>query len=328
MSQLEVMPRANVSEASQALVQRLVTEADRLRVSVSSLPGGVRVVDAGIAVPGSLEVGRLIGEICMGGLGTVNLRAGGSFPRWPWQVDVHAGDAVTACLGSQYAGWSLNHGEGKGAYFALGSGPARAMGSKEPLYEELGGGRNPPGSTCLVIETDRVPPTEVVEKVLSRCQISAGQLTLILTPTTSLAGGVQIVARVLEVALHKLHELHFPLASILDGAGTAPVPPPCGDFMKSMGRTNDAILFGGFVQLYVDASDDEAAQLAAKLPSSASRDFGRPFGQVFKEYKYDFYKVDPMLFSPAACAVTAVKSGRTFHGGALREDLLELSFGG
>lgn len=327
MSPSEITPRANVSRASQALVQRLVEHADRLRVAVSTLPNGTRVVDAGIAVPGSLEAGRLVGEICMGGLGTVSLRAGGPFPRWPWQVDVHAGDVVTACLGSQYAGWNLKHGEGKEAYFALGSGPARAMGSREPLFDELGG-RNPPGDTCLVIETDTVPPLELVQKVVERCQVSPSQLTLILTPTTSLAGGVQIVARVLEVALHKAHELHFPLDKIIDGTGTAPIPPPTGKSMQAMGRTNDAILFGGFVHLYVDAEDAAAADLAAKLPSSTSRDFGRPFGQIFKEYGYDFYKVDPLLFSPAACAVTAVRSGKTFHAGALREDLLELSFGG
>lgn len=318
--------RANVSLASAPLVKRLVDHADRLRVGVTTLPLGTRVVDAGIDHPGGLEAGRLIAEICLGGLGCVGLRAGG-LPPWVWQVDVHAGDVVTACLGSQYAGWSLNHGTGKRGYAALGSGPARALGSKEPLLVELGG-RNPPGDTCLVLETDRLPPPEVVAKIIERCGIEPAQLTLILTPTTSLAGGVQIVARVLEVALHKVHELHFPLASILDGAGTAPVPPPSGNFMTAMGRTNDAILYGGFVHLFVNASDEDAQQLAAQLPSSASRDFGRPFGQVFKEYQYDFYQIDPLLFSPAACAVTAVKSGRTFQGGALRADLIDLSFGG
>lgn len=263
----------------------------------------------------------------MGGLGTVALRAGSEFKRWQWQVDVHASDPVTACLGSQYAGWSLSHGEGKGAFHALGSGPARAMGSKEELLKELAF-RNPPGATCLVLEVDKVPPPEVVDKVISYCGIAPSQLTLVLTPTTSLAGGVQIVGRVLEVALHKVHALHFPLEKIVDGAGSAPLPPPTGDFINAMGRTNDAILFGGSVHLYVDATDGEARDLAERLPSANSRDFGKPFGQVFKDVKFDFYQIDPMLFSPARCAVTALKSGRTFHAGALREDLLDLSFGG
>ena len=327
MNNPAMTPGANVSLASRPLVQRLLEQADRLRVGVTELPNGTRVVDAGIDHPGGLAAGRLIAEICLGGLGCVSLRAGGPFRHWQWQVDVHAGDVVRACLGSQYAGWSLSHGTGKQGYNALGSGPARAMGSKEPLLVELGG-RNPPGDTCLVVETDRIPPTEVVEKIISRCGIAPAQLTLILTPTTSLAGGVQIAARVLEVALHKVHELHFSLASIVDGAGTAPLPPPSGNFMTAMGRTNDAILYGGFVHLFVNASDEDARELATQLPSSASRDFGRPFGQVFKDYQYDFYKIDPLLFSPAAVAVTAVGSGRTFHAGALREDLLDASFGG
>ncbi|MGD9602802.1 MAG: methenyltetrahydromethanopterin cyclohydrolase [Gammaproteobacteria bacterium] len=321
-----LLPRANVNLCAQPLVRRLLEEPERYRVAVSTLAGGTRIVDAGIHAPGGLEAGRLISEICMGGLGQVTLRANSPFRRWAWQVDVHASDPVTACLGSQYAGWSLNHGKGKEGFNALGSGPGRSVGSKEELLKEMAY-RNPPGDTALVLEVDRVPPPEVIDKITSYCQIEPAQLTLILTPTSSLAGGVQIVARVLEVALHKVHALKFPLEKIVDGAGTAPVPPPTADFITAMGRTNDAILFGGRVQLYVDVEDDAAEALAAQLPSATSRDFGKPFGKVFKEYKYDFYQIDPMLFSPAQCAVTVMKTGRTFEGGALREDLLDLSFG-
>ncbi len=319
-------PRANVNECAAPLVRRLLADPARYRVAVATLPNGTRIVDAGIHAPGGLEAGRLIAEICLGGLGTVLLRPAQTFARWPWQVGVHTSDPVTACLASQYAGWSLNHGQGKGAFNALGSGPARSVGSREELFKELAY-RNPPGETCLVLEVDRAPPPEIVDKIASHCQIDPAQLTLVLTPTTSLAGGVQIVARVLEVALHKVHALGFPLDRIVDGAGSAPVPPPTGDFIKAMGRTNDAILFGGRVQLYVDVDDEQARDLAVRLPSAASRDFGKPFAVVFKEYKYDFYQIDPMLFSPAQCTVTAVQSGRSFDGGALREDLLEQSFG-
>ena len=325
MSNTEQDLRANVSDQVQPLVDELVSNANKYRVKVSQTADGVRMVDAGIDVPGGLAAGRLIGEICMGGLGAVQIAAADRQKRWWWHVDVHSGDPVTACLASQYAGWSLNHGEGKEAFYALGSGPARAMGSKEPLYEELAY-RNSPGKTAIVLEVDKQPPKAVLDKVVDRCGIKPEQLTVILTPTSSIAGGVQVVARVLEVALHKVHELKFPLAQIVDGAGSAPVPPPSADFMTAMGRTNDAILFGGRVHLFVDCEDDDAAQLAAQLPSASSKDFGRPFGAVFKDYGYDFYKVDPMLFSPAECAVSVVKSGKTYYGGGLREDLLEESF--
>ena len=326
MSQLNLDRNCNVNLAVQPLVSMLREHAAQYRVGVSRLDNGANLVDAGIAHVGGLEAGRIVSEICMGGLGRVTITSGSPFAKWPWQVNVTASHPLIACLASQYAGWSLNHGEGKAAFFALGSGPARAMGSKEPLFEELGY-RTPAGDTVIVLEVDKLPPIEIAEKVIERCAIRPEQLTLILTPTTSLAGGVQIVARVLEVALHKLHELKFPLAEFIDGSASAPLPPPSPNFMKAMGRTNDAILFGGQVQLYVASDDDAARALAEQMPSSTSRDYGKPFAEVFKGYGYDFYKVDPMLFSPAMVTVTNVKSGRSFSGGALNAELLEQSFG-
>lgn len=326
MSELNLDRNCNVNLAVQPLVKALRDDAARYRVGVSRLDNGVTMIDAGIAHVGGLEAGRIVSEICMGGLGRVTITGGSPFASWPWQVNVTASHPLIACLASQYAGWSLNHGEGKGAFFALGSGPARAMGSKEPLFDELGY-RTPAGDTVIVLEVDKLPPDPIADKVIERCGIRPEQLTIILTPTTSLAGGVQIVARVLEVALHKLHELKFPLADFVDGSASAPLPPPSPNFMKAMGRTNDAILFGGQVQLYVSCDDDAARALAEQMPSSASRDFGKPFAEVFKGYGYDFYKVDPMLFSPAMVTVTNVKSGRSFTGGSLNAGLLEQSFG-
>jgi methenyltetrahydromethanopterin cyclohydrolase len=77
----------------------------------------------------------------------------------------------------------------------------------------------------------------------------------------------------------------------------------------------------------VKGGDEAAKALATELPSSTSRDYGKPFAEVFKEYNYDFFKVDAMLFSPARVIVTAVESGYSFHAGALDEDLLDRSFG-
>jgi methenyltetrahydromethanopterin cyclohydrolase len=194
------------------------------------------------------------------------------------------------------------------------------------LYEELGY-RDRAEDSCLVIETDRVPPAELVKKIADKCGIYEERLTLILTPTSSLAGCVQIVARVLETAIHKAHALKFRLDRIVDGAGSAPICPPAPGFLTAMSRTNDAILFGGQVHLFVDAEDDEAEALAMKLPSSACGDYGRPFGEIFKAAGYDFYKIDPMLFSPARVTVSSVRTGRSFRAGRTDPGLLQESFG-
>ncbi|MBS3955722.1 MAG: methenyltetrahydromethanopterin cyclohydrolase [Methylomicrobium sp.] len=322
---------ASVNKLTQPLVKQLIDQADKFRVGVERLENGCTVIDAGITFPGGLEAGRLIAEICLGGMGTVTLTHSTYTADWPLSVNVHTGNPVLGCLGSQYAGWSLSHEK----YYALGSGPARAMafkikdGKREPveeLYKELSY-QDSADQTVLVIENDAVPPLAIVEKVAAACGIEPSKLTIIVTPTSSLAGGVQVVSRVLEVAMHKAHALHFPLENIVDGSGSAPICPPHPDFIKAMGRTNDAILFAGQVHLFVKGSDADAEKLANELPSSTSKDYGKPFAQVFKEYGYDFFKVDPMLFSPASVIVTAVESGKSFRAGQLDNALLNQSFG-
>ena len=316
--------RPSVNRGANPLVASLVQRHDELRLDVRRHDSGAVLVDAGIRAPGGIEAGRRIAEICMGGLGQVLVTAGKG--RWPVSLSVGASDPVLACLGSQYAGWSLASGSGKSRFQALGSGPARALAVKEALFEELGY-RDEAEATCLVLEVDREPPPEIVEKVLHDCRVAPQQLTIILTPTHSLAGMVQIIARVLEVALHKVHALGFPLDAVLDGAGSAPLAPPAPDMLGAMGRSNDAILFGGTVQLFVNCEDAAAEDLARRLPSDASRDYGKPFAAIFKDYEYDFYKIDPMLFAPAVSVVTNVASGRTFRAGSLNEELLAQSFG-
>lgn len=316
----------SVNALSAPLVAALVRDAAMLRLGVERLEGGCTLVDAGIDHAGGLEAGRRIAEICLGGLGQVAIRTNPAFIRWPWRVEVHVAHPVLACLGSQYAGWSLSHqGEGQ-SFHALGSGPARALAGRETLFEELGY-RDQADSTCLVMEVEQRPPAAIVEKISRDCNVAPERITLILTPTRSLAGAMQVVARSLEVALHKVHALGFPLEQVVDGMGSAPLPPPAPDFITAMGRTNDAILFGGQVHLFVRGGDEEVEELARRLPSSASQDYGKPFAQVFADYGHDFFRIDPMLFSPAQVAVTALDSGRTFHAGHLDPALLEQSFG-
>ncbi len=320
------MSRPSINSLTAPLVQSLVDDAERLRLGIERLENGCLLVDAGIGAAGGLEAGRRIAEICLGGLGSVSLSGSGQVAGWPVSVQVHASDPVLACLGSQYAGWSLSHKEGDKSFHALGSGPGRVLALKEPLFQELGY-RDEADETCLVMEVDRVPPLPLTEKIARDCGVDGEALTLILTPTSSLAGTVQIVARVLEVAMHKAHELGFDLQSIRDGMGSAPLPPPAPDFLTAMGRTNDAILFAGQVQLYVSSEDAAARELTLNLPSSASRDYGRPFGEIFKAYEYDFFQIDPMLFSPARVMVSVLNSGNSFCSGSLDMGLLETSFG-
>ncbi|HEY1735769.1 MAG TPA: methenyltetrahydromethanopterin cyclohydrolase [Methylovirgula sp.] len=314
--------KISVNSRARVLVEKMIAEADRLRVTVSKGSRGETLIDAGVATKGGIDAGLMIAKICLGGLGHIDLTPYAGVPRWPFHLTVRTTDPVIACLASQYAGWSLSHGD----FHALGSGPGRALACKEPLFHDLNY-KDHADCATLVLESEKPPPAEVVDKVAQECGVKPERLTFIYAPTHSLAGGVQVVARVLEVALHKVHELKFPLANVIDGLASAPLSPPHPDFVTAMGRTNDAIIYGGLAHLYVTGPAAAARDLAKALPSSTSRDHGKPFAETFKAFNYDFYKVDPMLFSPAVALVTAVETGETFRAGHISLDLLDASFG-
>jgi methenyltetrahydromethanopterin cyclohydrolase len=300
-----------------------VSDADALRIEVATGSHGERLIDMGAKAVGGLEAGRRLGEICMGGLGQVNFTQSSGLANWPLGVVVTSNDPVIACLGSQYAGWSISDEES--GFFALGSGPARAISRVEDLFHELGyTDRNP--ETTLVIEGDKAPPPAAIKKISESCGINPRGLTIIYATTWSFAGTVQIASRVLEVAIHKAHALHFPLENILDGMGTTPIAPPVPDFVKAMGRTNDAIIYGGRIHLFVKGPDSDAQRLAQNLPASNSDAYGKPFAEIFADVKGDFYKIDPMLFSPAQVVVSNVETGNTFRAGELAPGVVDASF--
>jgi methenyltetrahydromethanopterin cyclohydrolase len=317
-------PALSVNLLAQPLVERLIADAVELDIAVSRDPSGVRIVDAGIAVRGGVEAGLRMGAICMGGLGRASLRPG-SAEGWSTWIEVQSSQPVLACLASQYAGWSLAASKeetGGRRFFSLGSGPARALAAKEKLFAEVGY-RDRAATGVLVLEVDRLPPAVIIAKLLRDCGLEPEGLTLIVAPTTSLAGTTQVVTRVLETALHKAHEIGFELTHVVEGAAAAPLPAPSPDGVEAMGRTNDAILYGGRVHLTVNCDDAAARDLAQRLPSRNSRDHGRSFAEIFKEVEYDFYKIDAALFAPAEVWVSNLASGNTWHAGALELGLLK-----
>ncbi len=315
----------SVNGLVEPLVESLIEDAAALRVDVSKGSLGETRIDCGVNAIGGVEAGRRMAEICLGGLGRVAIDVTDPASPWPFSVTVHTSQPVLACLGSQYAGWSISVGEKPNKYNVLGSGPARALGSSEKLFDELGY-RDKATSGSLVLEADNPPPEALVELVAKACNLKPEKLTFIYAPTSSLAGTVQIVARCLEVAMHKSHELHFPLEHIVDGIATAPLSPPAPSFIAAMGRTNDAIIYGGRVQLYVSGEAKAARELAEQLPSIKSKDYGKPFADIFAAVKGDFYAIDRMLFSPAMVTVTALKSGESFESGHIDTAILARSF--
>lgn len=310
-----------LNAASHSLCQAALAEQWDLRIQSQQTSSGTTVLDFGVHCVGGLEAGLILARICMGGAAEVELSAPDR-GLWPGpQIMVRTDAPVAACMASQYAGWAVNHEK----FFAMGSGPMRSKRGKEPVLQALS--LHDEGDVAVgVLECDAFPSDEVCRKIAHECRVDPKRLTLCVAPTRSIAGTLQVVARSIETSLHKLHELGFDLNLVRSGIGFAPLPPPAIPFASGIGRTNDAILYGGQVALWVECPDEAIEPLVEKLPSQASSDWGKPFAQIFKKYDYDFYKVDPGLFSPAQITIQNLKSGQCWRRGTLRADVLEESF--
>jgi methenyltetrahydromethanopterin cyclohydrolase len=310
-----------MNERAAGLVDAMAADADALGIAVRTLDSGARLVDCGAEARGGLQAGLGFAAACMGGLGRIDpLPVTVGERTWPG-VGVAVDEPAAACLAAQYAGWKLEHDD----FFAMASGPGRCLARAEDLFEELAW-RERANRAVFCLETSQAPPPEIVEKVATRCGLDASAVTFLIAPTASVCGSVQISARVVETALHKLHELGVDPSRVRSGWGCCPIPPVAADDPAAIGRTNDAMLYGGTVHLWLEGSDDEVSDLAQRLPSSASDAFGTPFGELLAAVDWKFYDIDPMLFSPAAVTLTSTESGRAHHGGGLAPEVLERSF--
>ncbi len=310
-----------LNEKSLVIVQEMFRRCQELRVSVWDIDGGGRVLDCGIEAKGGLAAGMDLARVCLGGLGDVSLVPGEVAERPVPLVQVMTDHPIAACLASQYAGWQI----AEGKFFAMGSGPMRAAYGHEAIYDKIGF-REKAAGVVGVLEGRKRPTPEVVAKLADACGVSRGDVTLLIAPTASLAGGVQVVARSVETALHKLSELPFDLNRIVSAFGTAPLPPVSADDLAAIGRTNDAILYGARVILYVTGDDDSLLEVGHQVPSSSSEDHGEPFSVIFERYNHDFYAVDPHLFSPAEVVFQNLETGRTHVFGGVEHEVMAKSF--
>jgi methenyltetrahydromethanopterin cyclohydrolase len=311
----------NLNQLALKLANEMESKADATRIA-SAHVAGAKVLDSGIHALGGIEAGLGLARVCLADLADVAFLPGDASSLDLPRVQVRTDQPVLACMASQYAGWQISVGK----YFAMGSGPMRAIYGKERLFDDIPGRETAPAAVG-VLETGKLPTEEVIAYLAERLKLPAENITLLVARTASIAGTIQVVARSLEMALHKLHELKFDLNQVVSGMGIAPLPPPAKDDLAAIGRTNDAILYGGRAIVWVQADDDQLAEIGPKVPSSASPEFGALFGELFARYK-DFYKIDPMLFSPAQIVLCNLRSGRMHQFGRMDGEVLRRSFGG
>ncbi len=310
-----------MNEIAAEIVHEMIERED-LRIKVQKI-GGATVIDAGIKASGGLKAGVYLARISLGGLANVSISHGNygglSLP----QVEVYTDHPMEALMASQFAGWKIK----VGSYFAMGSGPAKALAQKpSALYKEIGY-EEESDVAVLMLETSELPNEDVISHVASKCGVKPENLYIVAAATNSIAGSVQISARSVETGVHKLHILGMDPRAVLVGSGRAPIAPVHPDPMVMLGRTNDMLLYGAEVFLYVDMSYEELKDYVKKAPSSSSKDYGVSVAEKVKEVGPEFlYKVDPGFFAPAKYLVCSM-DGRCVESGKINPDIISKSIG-
>lgn len=319
------MVKVSVNKEAEKIVKQLIENPDLYNVKVEKLPSGATIIDAGLEVSGGYLAGLKVTEICLGGLGTVNL----TYIRYTEDFELPAVMVSTdhpaiSLLASQFAGWNIKVGD----YSAIGSGPARALSIKpKKLYEKIKY-KDEADCAVVVLETNKKPTDEVALKISGDCNVKPEKLYMVLAPTASAAGAVQIAGRIVETGLFRLEQLGLNPLTVLHGIGYAPIMPTHPDPNVAMGMANDSLFYGGVTYYLIDVDDDKKLEEMVKnSPSSKAKDYGKPFYEIYKAAGFDFYKIDVALFAPATLSATSKKTGKTFTAGKVNVEVLKRSIG-
>ncbi len=313
----------HMNQRALALVEHLAADPEAFGVRPARLANGTRWFDLGLEARGGLEAGRLFAEVSLGGLGTVEFApltiAGRTLPG----VTVRTDHPAWACLAAQAGGRTLHQPD----YDAILSGPARGLAAARDAISVALGYAEQAAAAVLCVEGRTPPSPAVADRLAAAVGVAPAALTLLVAPTASLVGSIQIAARIVEVPLLKLHNLGFDTRQIRCGWGACPLPPVAADDARAMGCANDAILYGGQAHFLVEGSFEAIEALLPRVPASAAAGYGLPFYDLMRAVNFDFYQLDPLIFGPAAVSFNSLSTGRTLHAGQLNPEVLWRSFG-
>jgi methenyltetrahydromethanopterin cyclohydrolase len=332
-----------MNERALKIVMEMIEKAEELNVRVHRAPCKATIIDAGVEVKGSLMAGVYVTRICLADLANISITNMDYGQLTLPAIHVSTDYPSITTLGSQLADWEISI----GGYYGLGSGPARALALERPLpkavalkkdfYEKIGyqiltprqvyeklGYSEAADIAVIVIEAPKLPPDSVLRDVAEKCKVKAEDVYAVITPTTSIAGSVQIAGRIVEVGMHKLTLLGFDPKNIMFGSGCSPIAPVHPNVVKAMGRVNDVIRYAGSTFYIVNCDDEEYLKnIVSRVPSSSSNKYYKTFTEIFKEANYSFYNIDLGEFSPATITVNNVKTGNVFSAGEINPGMLK-----
>ncbi len=317
----------SVNQRAVCIVKDIINNEEELNVKVIKLKNGATVIDMGVEVGGGWIAAKRFCEATIGGLGEIKW----STFHFPGKdltlpaVEAYIDNPIEATLSSQFSGWRVTEMPPNEQGIApIGSGPARAAAYKDRVATSFPY-KDTTHEAVLAIQGTQLPDEEVAEKVAADCKISPQNLYILVAPTGSLVGCVQVCARNVEPSMWRMHNKGFDVSKIISGYGISPIPPVTRDELRAMDRVNTCLLYGTSVYYVVDCEDEEIEAVIDSFPLSASYLYGTPFIEIFEKGNRDFYEIDKDVHTVAKFTMNNQRTGRTFSAGVIRHDMLEQS---
>ncbi|WP_373838877.1 methenyltetrahydromethanopterin cyclohydrolase [Methanospirillum sp.] len=309
----------SVNKNAFPVVQDMVRNAEILGIKVHILKNGATVIDCGVMENGCYEAGLQFLKVSAGGLIEPSIILQPIADQLFSFVHLTVRHPIIACLGSQKAGWVIK----RNNYFAMGSGPARALALKPKGTYKAIHYQDASDIAIIALEAETLPDVDICEYIAEKCDVKPSNLYALVAPTRSIVGSIQISGRIVTMVMHKLENMGYDTTNIFNAAGRSPVAPVKRTFEQAMGVTNDCNIYYGSVILFTKLYSDEFSTIT----SDNSKMYGYPFYELFRKANFDFVNIDTSLgFSPAELTVNDRTTGKSYHFGRLNDEILLKSF--
>lgn len=318
------MPKS-LNEAAMEIISPILDDPTRYGALITKSSGGATIVDMGIEADGSWLGAKMYVEAAHGGMAELTYGRMRIKDLDLPSANVMIDNPMLSVIGCEAGAWSL----GEGEYAPVASGPVRAK-ARVDRWAQRVDYEDPSDYVLMQMQTRRMPDDETLEFVAESCGIPMANLTVIVAPSASLVGSVQVGSRAFEQCVISLaRNSSFDISTIVYGYGSAPVAPVIKDEVLAMGRINDALVYGGSGGMWLRHRDDEEVRRAAEgLPFSvqAGDDYGKGYAEIYAAYGHSLFDIPARLDSPAKIMMSNMLTGSVFTAGAIDEDAIYRSF--
>ncbi|MEW6623995.1 MAG: methenyltetrahydromethanopterin cyclohydrolase [Bacillota bacterium] len=314
----------SVNRNAMEIVRSIIAKHETLNVGVLKYKNGSTIIDMGINYPGGWMAAQYFAEATLGGLGRLNYSIFNLDDLELPQIEIYADRPAIACLSCQLSGWALPEVRNEAGIVPLISGPVRTVAREDSFAKEFAY-QDSNHEVVVALQDNRMPEESLINYIAKTCKVNSQNIYVLVAPTGSIVGCVNVVARTLETSLWRLHHLGMDVNKIAAAWGRAPLPPITKDEYTAMIRTNTYTYYGGTAGFIVECEDNEIEKILHDIPLSpqTTQHYGVSFGELLKEANGNIFEIKDFVHNVTKVIFYNVRTGRTFRIGKIDFEMLK-----